>query len=229
MKLAGDVIYARLGGTSMIVFNSIEAANETLSEKGSIYSDRPQLYFMNEELGWKNVVVVCNYGPRVRATRKLFLQQLGAKTALGRLESMTQNKIQRFVRKILDEHSPERLFRHVHTLLCSLVLDVTYGYKVQDEGDKLVALIEQVMTDGSFYVNLGSALVDVFPWIRRLPSWMPGTGYRELGRKLNQDFRASRDIPYAFTQHQMVINAANQMVEARQQTINQHSSGYWKS
>lgn len=110
-----------------------------------------------------------------------------------------QDKVQYFVHKILHDHSPERLYHHVHILFSSTILDVTYGYKAKDEGDKLTDLIERVFLEGTVFFKPGCALVNVIPWLKYLPSWMPGTGYRELGRKMNQEFTASRDIPYAFT------------------------------
>lgn len=199
----GDVIYTSIGTKRLIILNSVEAASRTLSDKGSIYSDRPRPYFVCEHVGWKDVLTAIDDGPRVRAIRRLLLQELGTKAALGRFEPLMQNTVQHSARKILREHSPERLLYHIHILFSSIILDVTFGYKVKDEGDEIVARIERVIADAGAYSKTGSVLVDVFPWIKWFPSWMPGTAYRELGRKLKQEFLASRDIPYAFTQHQM--------------------------
>jgi cytochrome P450 len=95
------------------------------------------------------------------------------------------------------------LFQRVRTLYGSIILDTTYGYQAKDQDDEWVHLIEKVITSAGTYGRPGGNLVDIFPWLEWLPSWMPGTGYRALGRQLRQDFNTSRDVPYEFTKEQI--------------------------
>jgi hypothetical protein len=50
----------------------------------------------------------------------------------------------------------------------SILLDVAYGYKVDDGKDELVDTIENTMIDFGIAFSLGRHLVDLFTWRERL-------------------------------------------------------------
>jgi hypothetical protein len=49
----------------------------------------------------------------------------------------------------------------------SIILDVAYGYKVNDGKDELVDTIENTMNDFNLAISLGRHLVDLFTWRKR--------------------------------------------------------------
>lgn len=187
----------------MIVLNSAKVAYAAMSDKGAIYSDRFRSYFIAEIIGWKDSFASMDHGPVVTSARRVLLQEIGTKNALARFEPMVQERIRHFIRKTLHNHSPQMLAQHARTLFGSIILDVCYGYQPKDQDDEIVTLIEKVMNTVTTYGRPGSVLVDIFPWLERLPSWMPGMGYRQLGHRLHQEFVQSRDIPYEFSRSQM--------------------------
>ncbi len=86
-----------------------------------------------------------------------------------------------------------------------IILGLTYGYEVKDGEDELVTLIEQANANFSRSSLPGAFLVDVFPFLRYLPEWLPGTGFLSLAREWKKDTVASAEVPYAYTKEQMVL------------------------
>ena len=81
---------------------------------------------------------------------------------------------------------------------------LTYGYEVQDGVDEFVELIERANNNFSRSSVPGAFLVDVFPILKYLPEWLPGTNFLSLAREWKKDTVASAEVPYAFTKKQMV-------------------------
>jgi cytochrome P450 len=99
----------------MIVLNTYEAAMSMLNRKGTIYSDRPSLYFVAEMIGWKESTTLSNQGPRWKEHRRMFAQQLGSQGAVERFTPMLESRTREFIRQVMDDPSPEMLLRHIRT------------------------------------------------------------------------------------------------------------------
>jgi len=85
-----------------------------------------------------------------------------------------------------------------------IILGATYGYKVQEEGDPLVALIEKANDNFSAATTPGAFLVDFFPSLLKLPEWLPGAGFKKTARLWKKETVAMTEVPYEFTLKQMV-------------------------
>lgn len=85
-----------------------------------------------------------------------------------------------------------------------IILSLTYGIDVQDGEDPFVNLIEGANANFNAATVPGAFLVDFFPLLRRLPEWLPGMGFMRTARKWAKDTAAMVEVPYAFTEEQMV-------------------------
>ncbi|KAJ6617330.1 hypothetical protein B0H10DRAFT_1739660, partial [Mycena sp. CBHHK59/15] len=61
----------------------------------------------------------------------------------------------------------------------SVILRVMYGYQTAPQNDKFLVLADKVMAAFSLAAQLGAWAVDIIPWFRHLPAWIPGTGYKQ--------------------------------------------------
>ena len=85
-------------------------------------------------------------------------------------------------------------------------MDIAYGIKIQESGDRFISLAEEVMkgleeasTPGAFWVDLFPVLVLAY-----VPSWFPGAGFQKKAahwRKLNTDLV---EIPFHDVQEKLV-------------------------
>ncbi|GAB7350137.1 hypothetical protein MBLNU459_g0808t1 [Dothideomycetes sp. NU459] len=91
----------------------------------------------------------------------------------------------------------------------SLMLNILYGYKPSSYGsDPLVALINKVMAEFSQAVVVGAWIVDLIPWLRFLPAWLPGMGFKQLGRQWKADSDRVMNIPADFAKDQLARKVA---------------------
>jgi hypothetical protein len=107
----------------------------------------------------------------------------------------------------------------------ALILDLTYGYKIKEEGsDPLVDLADKVNVPSNifFRVNLtlplvlqaliefsiitttGAFLVDLLPWLKYVPSWLPGAGFKRLATQYTTTCDDLASVPFTWVQDQMV-------------------------
>jgi hypothetical protein len=104
----------------------------------------------------------------------------------------------------------------------AIILELTYGYKVKGDQDELVSLVQQVMHDTDQTGRQGGYLADLIPQstfyvggnsiltclqqvsVDLLPSWLPGTGYRQEAAEYRRRFTDFRNIPFEYTRNNMV-------------------------
>ncbi|GAW07580.1 cytochrome p450 [Lentinula edodes] len=63
-ELGSDIIHLEVAGTSIVVMNSAEVAEELLDQHSAIHSDRPRLVMVNELMGWNFSFGLMAYGAR---------------------------------------------------------------------------------------------------------------------------------------------------------------------
>ncbi len=89
------------------------------------------------------------------------------------------------------------------------MLKMLYGYALSPHTpDSLVRLINKVMAEFGEAVVVGAWLVDMIPWLRFLPDWVPGTGFKQTARQWNKDCDEVMNVPADFVTQQMAQNAA---------------------
>ncbi|KAJ4493679.1 cytochrome P450 [Lentinula edodes] len=86
-ELGSDIIHLEVAGTSIVVMNSAEVAEELLDQHSAIHSDRPRLVMVNELMGWNFSFGLMAYGDEwnfIPKPRNAFnLSSLAASTILG--------------------------------------------------------------------------------------------------------------------------------------------------
>lgn len=85
----------------------------------------------------------------------------------------------------------------------NFMLDMIYGYtpSVQTR-DPLVKLVNDLMTDFSAAMVPGAWAVDLIPWLRFLPRWLPGTGFQETADKYRKRLHTTSRVPFDFSEQQ---------------------------
>ena len=89
------------------------------------------------------------------------------------------------------------------------MLKMLYGYTPAPQGpDGLVRLINKVMAEFSQAVVVGAWMVDLIPWLRHLPDWFPGTGFKQTARQWKKDSDEVMNVPVDFVTQQMARKTA---------------------
>jgi hypothetical protein len=85
----------------------------------------------------------------------------------------------------------------------AIVLSVTYGYDVLPKDDRLVDLLES--TRPAFSQGPSPKwLVNTFPLLRYVPSWFPGSGFKNYASSIEKVLKEQRETPFKYTADSLV-------------------------
>ncbi|KAF5327657.1 hypothetical protein D9619_004794 [Psilocybe cf. subviscida] len=195
-KTYGPVIYFRAFHQRTIVLSSYEDCAELLDKRSTLYSDRPVIP-MVEILGWDFAAAVMPYGARWRRQRRLFQKMFKKDMSLTYRSDQTR-KVNDMLLALLDEPSGFR--DHIKAVTAATIMSITYDYDIKAKADPFVHLVDSAVDVLSKAFLPGAAIVNVFPILRFLPSWLPGTGFKKdivEGRELTSRMK---EIPFRYVQ-----------------------------
>ena len=75
-----------------------------------------------------------------------------------------------------------------------VAISLAYGLNVQDNRDPFVEFSQHAFQAVLDATLPGGFLVDVMPWLKYVPEWVPGAGFQKTAktvRKLQEGFRES--------------------------------------
>ncbi|KAI9447305.1 cytochrome P450 [Lactarius psammicola] len=193
-KKWGAMTHITLFGQHYLVVNSLDTAIKMLEAKSTIYSDRPSFHMLGEMMGWKDGVAVASYGERLRALRRLLYLAMGTPASAAKRIPVIEREVHRFLQRLLD--TPDQFVRNLRSAVNATTLDFAYGYKAHDLDDPLVQLTELASEQFARASIPGAFVVDTLPFLRHVPDWFPGTGWKQLGREWGANVRAFVNTPF---------------------------------
>lgn len=87
----------------------------------------------------------------------------------------------------------------------AVMLKITYGYTPREGADweSLTASFGKALETLNALIP-GSWLVDALPFLRHLPSWVPGGGFKKIAAEMRTSLLDMVDVPYNVTKQEMV-------------------------
>ncbi|KAF5346819.1 hypothetical protein D9756_010547 [Leucocoprinus leucothites] len=193
-KLGLKIMYLEALGQSILVINDVTIAQDLLEKRSTTYSSRPDIPMLADVVGHRTFFAFMPYGNEWRAHRRLFTQHFSIKT-LPRIEE----KSLEFVRKGLLTNFleyPEDFYHHIRNWIGGLSTSMTYGLPVQRQHDPLIHFAERALGGSAAAASPGRFLVNVVPWLKYVPDWMPGAGFKRLGKSIMKELVQLREEPY---------------------------------
>jgi len=204
-ELYGPISSLKIFGTTLILFNDKQYASDILDKESAKTSSRPESVFAYEFAGWKKSLALTRDKRLFRQYRRAIAKVLGSKTAVLKFHPLQELESQRFLLRLLED--PKHLPEHLRREAGSFILNVTYGYSVLPEGtDPLVSLSESALEWFVYSTFPGKWLVDSFPFMRHIPEWLPGGGFKKAARMVDRHVQEVIEKPLAFTIHQKKEN-----------------------
>ncbi|KIJ18569.1 hypothetical protein PAXINDRAFT_167162 [Paxillus involutus ATCC 200175] len=195
----GDLVYARILNMDVLIVNSAKVAHDLAELRSTNYSDRPYLATL-APYGIDTGIIFMPYGDTWRLHRRLYHQALNSEVSLT-YRPMQLRKARQLLLNLLDD--PKRFPVHLYTYSSSIVVSIVYGHDPAPTNDPLVGLAEKGM---EAIVKCArpetAALLQIFPFLLKLPTWMPGSFKAEAAesKQYADDFRA---IPYKMVKEEM--------------------------
>ncbi|KAF9468660.1 cytochrome P450 [Collybia nuda] len=174
-KVYGDMVYFKVLGQGYLILGSNTRVNDILEKRSANYSDRTSMPMLLDLMGWDFNMTFLPYGPKWRRHRRAFHKHFHG-GAVGKYQPVQFKETHAFLRRLLT--APEDFMHHVQHASGATIMDIVYGIKVSEKGDPYLAKAEQALQGISEAGMLGHILVDLLPFLKRVPNWMPGAGFK---------------------------------------------------
>ncbi|KAJ6559579.1 cytochrome P450 [Mycena capillaripes] len=184
-----DILHLNVAGKSIIILSSVQATNDLMMKRSSIYSDRRDLQTTAQSSDCKKQT------PFRRAKRKLFNTAFSA-GATPHFQPMEHAAAHALLRRILT--NPESYFLS-HRTTGGLIMSIAYGINVLPINDPYLKLVQESMHGLTVASVPGKYLVasDAIPILKYIPTWFPGAGFKRAAKKWGQMTRQSVRVPFA--------------------------------
>lgn len=202
--LFGDVVYFHVFGRPMVVLNTLRAAQDLMEKRSLNYSCRPRFVLIVEMMGWDASLPQLPYGPRFRKQRRLIQDHFIKGVHSFRPTQLTEARI--LLRGLLE--TPDAFLQHIRRFAAGTIMKITYGHTVRSTDELYVRLAEEAGTDTVTVGSPGSVLVDFFPALKHIPSWMPGAGFKRHALRTRIKVRTMHDAPYEMVQKTVAAGTA---------------------
>ncbi|CAA7262451.1 unnamed protein product [Cyclocybe aegerita] len=176
-KQYGDLMHVDAMGQNFVIISSPKIARDLLDKRSAFYSDRPHFVMANELAGYGESFVLQSYNDNWRKQRRLVAQDF-SQSSTPRYYALQEKETRILVRNIVD--NPASLVSQVKLTIGIIIIRVTYGYYVQSENDRILSTSLQAVENFSHLITPGTFLVDLFPPLKYLPRWLPGTGFFKI-------------------------------------------------
>ncbi|KAF9731755.1 cytochrome P450 oxidoreductase [Paraphaeosphaeria minitans] len=178
-KQYGAIFYTKLGGTDYIWLSTPKAVKDLMDKKSSVYSSRAPFPLAQDVMSAGRRQLFMPYGPRWRSIRKHSHALLNLNT------SVKYQPVQDFESKQLLVDfltSPKDFYMMNRRYSASVIMLVTYGYRIPSWEDPLIKKIYTVLENFTEMTAPGAYAIDSFPSLTFLPERLLGN-WRTHGRR----------------------------------------------
>ena len=81
-------------------------------------------------------------------------------------------------------------------MIGAIILRATYGIDVNSADNKYIRIAEEAMDCFNVVFQPGKYLVQTFPWMRHIPSWLPGAKFQREFNAWRPTVRSIHDVPW---------------------------------
>ncbi|TFK20076.1 O-methylsterigmatocystin oxidoreductase [Coprinopsis marcescibilis] len=188
-KQYGDVMYVNAMGQGIIVLNTLPAVLALMDKRAVNNSDRGDLTTF-DMLDFRYAFSFMQYGNRWRVHRRAFHQFLNQNQAPTYLP-IVEEECLIYLRNLARNQG--HLFKDTRTYFGTVLMRVSYGVSDFEYNKQLIEDGEAVVERFMVTTVPGRMLVNVFPILRYVPDWFPGTAWKKYlkeGAVINRRLRA---------------------------------------
>ncbi|KAF8906163.1 cytochrome P450, partial [Mucidula mucida] len=113
------------------------------------------------------------------------------------------------------QEKPDRFMEDLRLYAGQIILRIAYGIEVLDNDDPFIIEAEKGMHAMAVAARPGAFLVDTWPSLRYVPSWVPGAGFKTWAKEANKSATAMRDAPLKFVEKAMADGTAKPSVGSK--------------
>ncbi|KAJ7468580.1 cytochrome P450 [Mycena latifolia] len=196
----------------MVILNSAADAFNLLSKCSAIYSDRPFPTMGGVLMRREKSLFHISHNNRFKTYRRMLHQSLNPNAS-----KMYWHQQEREARVLVDNiiKSPQDLAEHIRRNAAAVIMQIAYGYSVTQNDDHFVTHAEEMMKIRVLAAAPGKWVVDSIPFLRFIPAWVPGAGFKTKAEQWSQQIHNQVLEPYAWVKEQMAMGVATPSFTSR--------------
>ncbi|KAF9066791.1 cytochrome P450 2 Le.CYP2 [Rhodocollybia butyracea] len=185
----GDLVYIR--EKNILITNSSRTAVDLLEKRARIYSNR-EVPWTAILCGGERVLSMQEHSAKWRTNKKLY-NQIFRQSAISRFYPAQYKKVLDLTRSLVA--TPEQIMQHTLIFSQSVMyaalygLDIGYDDPLSPKGKKAIDVFGQIF-------STGFPTLERFPWLRFMPSFFPGCGFKQKVLEFRENFDALGTIPF---------------------------------
>ncbi|KAF8308942.1 cytochrome P450, partial [Clavulina sp. PMI_390] len=177
----------------IILVGSFEAANELLAKRGTIYSGRPDYPLGDHYLDLVNLLPVCQYNPTMKEQRRLYHNFLGKEVSREVFRPEIEAEAQAWVLESLTHPISRSLATSEYCI--KLSWDLFMESRSRKTAKMRATAMHASEVAGATVVP-GRYKINLFPWLRHLPEWLPGMNWVQEAREIRQILQKMLNPPF---------------------------------
>ncbi|KAH7333684.1 cytochrome P450 [Rhizoctonia solani] len=207
-QLKSDIVYLEMLGHKLVILNSAEAALEILEKRAALHSDRPSVPMVTDPtlMGWTGNVVLMGYNETWRHYRRMMNNWLN-KHAVTQFNDLQEWQARSLLQRLLGATNDTQPFERVNDeflfAVGSSMLQLAYGYKPESAEDQFFKEAQLTAHNVAVAGMQTNFLVNVFPALRHIPDWFPGTGWKRIAREYGAQQEKAKAEPYEWMRAQV--------------------------
>ncbi|KAI0673216.1 cytochrome P450 [Trametes maxima] len=170
-----DILRLNALGMNIIVIDKLKPAIDLLDRRSATYSDRPRMIMLNELAGFGWNFGSMEYGEDWRQCRKMTHLDFHA-GAFKKYRPILLKNARDFLRRLASGRGT--VPNHLKHVIGANIMEVVYDIEVLPENDPFIKLAEAGQECVSQSTTGGLYLVEVMPFLKYVPAWFPGAGFK---------------------------------------------------
>lgn len=148
------------------------------------------------------------YGDQSKRQRRLLHKAFGV-PVIPSYHPLLQTETHSFLRRLIANPADHQ--KHVRRYAGGLTLSVVYGYEVKSNDDHFLELADECVGLLANRIASGGGIwpVDVFPFLKHMPLWMPGSGFLKNAKIWKKKMEEFVDLPYEYVLNSMVSESTS--------------------
>ncbi|KAF9000229.1 cytochrome P450 [Cyathus striatus] len=200
-KIYGPLVSFRIFNRRTIVINSPKAVFDLMESRSNIYADRPFAMMTGELAGRKQTMFHMSFfSPKFKTYRKLLHSALNPR-AVKEYESILHQETRTLLNNLLS--APEKFHFHIRRHTSAIIVRLVYGYQVEKEDDPYIMLVSNALNLIGSIAIPGKYLVEFLPYLRFVPAWFPGAGFKRIAREVGRKASQIENAPFQWAKSQI--------------------------
>ncbi|THH28546.1 hypothetical protein EUX98_g5640 [Antrodiella citrinella] len=191
-KYNSDLIFLDVPFQPTVIIGKVKTAEELFDKRSHLYSHRRRSILV-EMMNWDINFALSPYGPDWRAHRRMLHPHV-AQSTVERYKPLQLKHARAFMSWMLK--SPEHTRKHIRHMVTSSLFAITYGKSIPSMDDEIVIAAERAMEGLSIITTPGAFWVEYFPFLRHIPSWVPGATASKLADEFKPYISTARNKPF---------------------------------